>query len=163
MWDYYYNPAILAIRKEHQKKTVFSACIPPEQSKILFTNQLRETDSSNAIFYEYYYNGAGLAIGDLNNDGLSDIVFGANMTESRIYLNKGNLSFTDITKQCGINTSGKWITGVSLVDINQDGWLDIYLCAAGNIDYDYHNLLYISNGNKENLAFTECAAAVGLR
>ena len=108
-----------------------------------------ETDSANAIFYEYYYNGAGLAVGDLNNDGLSDIVFGANMTQSRVYLNKGNLSFTDITKQSGINTTGKWITGVSLVDINQDGWLDIYLCAAGNIDYDYHNLLYISNGNKD--------------
>ncbi|MBK7713059.1 MAG: VCBS repeat-containing protein [Bacteroidales bacterium] len=136
--------------------------VPSEQSGITFANQLTETDSANAIFYEYYYNGAGLALGDLNNDGLSDIVFGANMTESRVYLNKGMLAFSDITEQSGINTSGKWITGVSLVDINHDGWLDIYLCAAGNIGYNYHNLLYISNGNKENLAFTECAAAVGL-
>jgi hypothetical protein len=148
-------------KKISEKHSLFRP-VPPEQSKILFTNQLRETDSANAIFYEYYYNGAGLAIGDLNNDGLSDIVFGANMTESRIYINKGNLSFTDITKQCGVNTTGKWITGVSLVDINNDGWLDIYLCAAGNIDYDYHNLLYISSGNKENLTFTECAAAAGI-
>jgi enediyne biosynthesis protein E4 len=84
------------------------------------------------------------------------------MTESRVYVNKGNLKFEDITNQSGINTAGKWITGVSLVDINHDGWLDIYLCAAGNINYDYHNLLYISNGNKDKLAFTECAAAVGL-
>lgn len=136
--------------------------VPPGESGIKFGNQLQETDSANSIFYEYYYNGAGLAIGDLNNDGLSDIVFGANMTKCAVYLNKGNFVFTDITEESGINTTGKWITGVSMVDINQDGWLDIYLCAAGNIDYDYHNLLYISNGNSEKLTFTECAAAVGL-
>jgi hypothetical protein len=136
--------------------------VNPGESGIKFINQLQETDSANSIFYEYYYNGAGLAIGDLNNDGLSDIVFGANMTRCRIYINKGNLTFTDITDHSGINTSGKWITGVSLVDINQDGWLDIYFCAAGNIDYDYHNLLYISSRNGENLTFTESAAAVSL-
>ena len=136
--------------------------VPPGESGIKFRNQLQETDSANSIFYEYYYNGSGLAIGDLNNDGLSDIVFGANMSECRIFLNKGNLSFTDFTEKSGINTSGKWITGVSLADINQDGWLDIYLCAAGNINYDYHNLLYVSNGNSEKLAFTECASAAGL-
>jgi YD repeat-containing protein len=157
---------LLSCRQQDQKtgseKNSLFRSIPSEQSGIRFANQLTETDSANAIFYEYYYNGAGLAIGDLNNDGLSDIVFGANMTQSRVYLNKGNLSFTDITKQSRINTSGKWITGVSLADINQDGWLDIYLCAAGNINYDYHNLLYISNGNKDHLEFTECAAAVGL-
>jgi enediyne biosynthesis protein E4 len=148
-------------KNESEKNTLFHL-VPPRQSDIMFANQLRETDSANAIFYEYYYNGAGLALGDLNNDGLSDIVFGANMTESRVYLNNGNLSFSDITKQSGVNTAGKWITGVSLVDINQDGWLDIYLCAAGNINYDYHNFLYVSNGKKDNLAFKECAAAVGL-
>jgi enediyne biosynthesis protein E4 len=136
--------------------------VSPKHSGITFANQLRETDSANAIFYEYYYNGSGVAVGDLNNDGLSDIVFGANMTKSRIYINAGDLHFIDITDRCGINTSGKWITGVTLVDINQDGWLDIYLCAAGNIGYDYHNLLYISNGKKDSLAFTECAAKVGL-
>lgn len=159
--------------------TIFSAChnkefkkgsvenrlfrlVDSKQSGITFANQLTETDTDNAIFYEYYYNGAGLAVGDLNNDGLSDIVFGANMTECRVYLNNGKLSFTDITSQSGISTAGKWITGVCLVDINHDDWLDIYLCAAGNIDYDYTNMLYISNGNKEKLAFKECAEIVGL-
>jgi hypothetical protein len=136
--------------------------VSPEESGISFANQLQETDSSNSIFYEYYYNGSGLAIGDVNNDGLSDIFFGANMSESRLYLNKGNLKFEDVTDKCGINTSGKWVTGVSLADINQDGWLDIYLCVGGNISDDYHNLLYISNGNKDSLVFTECAALVGL-
>ncbi|HOW39649.1 MAG TPA: VCBS repeat-containing protein [Bacteroidales bacterium] len=136
--------------------------IPPGESGIKFKNQLQETDSANSIFYEYYYNGAGLATGDLNNDGLSDIVFGANMTKCRIYLNNGNFVFTDITEESGINTTGKWITGVSMVDINHDGWLDIYFCAAGNIDYDYHNLLYINNGDSGKLTFKECAADVGL-
>ena len=157
---------LLSCRQQDQKtgseKNSLFRPVPSEQSGIRFVNQLRETDSANAIFYEYYYNGAGLAVGDLNNDGLSDIVFGANMTESRVYLNNGKLSFSDITKQSGVNTAGKWITGVSLVDINQDGWLDIYLCAAGNINYDYHNLLYVSDGKKDNLAFKECAAEVGL-
>jgi enediyne biosynthesis protein E4 len=136
--------------------------IPPVNSGIRFKNQLQETDSANSIFYEYYYNGSGLAIGDLNNDGLSDIVFGANMSPCRLYLNEGKLLFRDFTETSGLNTTGKWITGVSLVDINQDGWLDIYLCAAGNIGYDYHNLLYISNGDSSNLKFSESAAAVGL-
>jgi hypothetical protein len=136
--------------------------VPAELSGIDFANQLQETDSANAIFYEYYYNGTGLAAGDLNNDGLCDIVFGANMTECRVYINKGNLTFKDVTKEAGINTSGKWITGVSLADINHDGWLDIYFSVAGNINYDYHNLLYMNNGSKDHLSFTECAAACGL-
>jgi hypothetical protein len=148
-------------KKESQKDTLFRI-VRPEDSGIRFANQLQETDTANSIFYEYYYNGAGLAIGDVNNDGFSDIFFGANMSKSKLYLNKGNLKFEDVTGKYGINTLGKWITGVSLVDINQDGWLDIYLCAAGNINYDYHNLLYINNGDKENLVFTEQAATVGL-
>ena len=136
--------------------------VQPKNSGIRFENKLQETDTSNAIFYEYYDNGAGLAIGDINNDGLPDIFFGANMSKCRLYLNKGNFKFEDITEKCGINTLGKWVTGVSLVDINQDGWLDIYLCVGGNIKDDYHNLLFLSNGKKDSLAFTECAALVGL-
>jgi enediyne biosynthesis protein E4 len=152
-------------KKDHtkgiQKDTLFRM-VNPKESGINFANQLQETDSANSIFYEYYYNGSGLAIGDVNNDGLSDIFFGANMTKSRLYLNKGKLTFNDITDKARINTSGKWVTGVSLVDINQDGWLDIYVSVGGNVSDDYHNQLYISSGEKDNLIFNECAVSAGL-
>jgi hypothetical protein len=134
----------------------------PDETQIYFENALHETDTFNAIFYEYYYNGAGLAIGDVNNDGLSDIFFGANMEKSRLYLNRGNFRFEDITESARINTLGSWVTGISMVDINQDGWLDIYLCVGGNIVDDYCNFLYINEGASGKLTFTEQAERVGI-
>lgn len=142
-------------------KTLFQS-LSSNHTGIDFSNKLHETDTFNSLFYEYYYNGAGLAIGDLNNDGLSDIIFGGNMEKSRLYLNKGKVKFDDITELSGINTSGSWVTGISLVDINLDGWLDIYICVGGNIVDDYKNLLFINDGNKETLTFTEQAKLVGL-
>ncbi len=133
-----------------------------KQSGVNFANTLHETDTFNSLFYEYYYNGSGVAIGDLNNDGFSDIFFGANMTKSRIYLNKGQLNFEDITESSKIDTQGSWVTGVSMVDVNQDGWLDIYVCVGGNIIDDYTNLLFINDANEEELTFTERAKLVGL-
>jgi hypothetical protein len=134
----------------------------PRETGISFENKLYETDTFNSLFYEYYFNGAGLAIGDVNNDGLSDIFFGSNMEKSRLYLNKGNLKFNDITESSHINTAGKWVTGVSFVDINQDGWLDIYVCVGGNIGGDYTNLLYINNASNGQLTFSEQAEKAGL-
>ena len=99
--------------------------VSSKDSGVDFSNTLSERDSFNAIFYEFFYNGSGVAIGDVNNDGFSDIFLGGNMVASRLYLNKGNLIFEDITESAGINTSGKWVTGVNMVDINQDGKLDI--------------------------------------
>lgn len=147
--------------KSYDGKTLFQN-LSSDHTGIHFSNVLHDTDSFNSIFYEYYYNGAGLAIGDVNNDGLSDIFFGANMGKSRLYINKGNLEFEDITEQSGINTTGRWVTGVSMIDLNQDGWLDIYVCVGGNIIDDYHNQLYINNGNGDPLTFSEKAEAVGL-
>ncbi|MCK5068826.1 MAG: VCBS repeat-containing protein, partial [Bacteroidales bacterium] len=142
-------------------KTLFQS-LSSEQTGIHFANILQETDTFNSLFYEYYYNGAGVAVGDLNNDGMSDIFFGGNMEKSALYLNKGDLNFEDITETSGINTSESWVTGVVFVDINLDGWLDIYICVGGNIVDDYKNLLYINDGNKEQLTFTEQAKSVGL-
>jgi hypothetical protein len=133
-----------------------------KESGIAFENTLYETDTFNSLFYEYFYNGSGLAVGDLNNDGLSDIFFGANMENCRLYLNKGNLKFEDVTEQAGINTAGRWVTGVSMVDLNQDGWKDVYLCVGGNILDDYRNILFINNGANGALTFSEQANAVGL-
>jgi len=143
-------------------KDVLFQLLSSNETGINFKNTLNESDTFNSLFYEYYYNGAGLAIADINNDGMSDIFFGGNMEKSRLYLNKGNFKFEDITEQSGINTSGSWVTGVSMVDLNQDGWMDIYICVGGNIVDDYHNLLYINNGKRNPLTFTEQANAVGL-
>lgn len=147
---------------ETSSSDVLFEILSPKETGIHFENTLYESDTFNALFYEYFYNGAGLAIADVNNDGLSDIFFGGNMEKSRLYLNTGNLKFEDITEQSGINTSNHWITGVSITDLNQDGWMDIYLCVGGNILDDYHNLLYINNGNADHLTFNERANAVGL-
>ena len=136
--------------------------IPASYSGLKFNNQLQETDSFNVLFYEYYYNGSGVAVGDLNNDGLTDVFLGGNMVKSALYLNQDDLRFKEITDQAGVDTSGKWITGVSMVDLNNDGYLDLYTCAAGNIGGDYRNLCFINNGDPENVTFQERAALMGI-
>ncbi len=132
--------------------------IPSNHSGIAFVNSIKETESQNILKYPYLYNGGGVAIGDLNNDGLPDIYFTGNMVGDKLYLNKGNLQFEDVTKSSGIISSSLWTTGVSFVDINNDGWLDIYVCRSGNRSYR-NNLLYI---NKQNGRFEEKGKAYGL-
>ena len=136
--------------------------IASDDSGIDFSNTLYESDSFNIISYEFFFNGSGVAIGDVNDDGLSDIFFGGNMVPSRLFLNKGNLSFHDVTDSAGINTSGKWVTGVNMTDVNQDGKLDIYLCVGGNINQDYRNLLYINTSDSNQVSFSEIASEAGL-
>src|SRR5688572_12997320 len=97
-----------------------------------FANKLTPTDSFNLFDYMYYYNGSGVAAGDFNNDGKIDLFFAANQSDNRIYLNEGNLKFRDITIASKIPQDGGWSTGVSVVDINNDGWLDIYVSRVGN-------------------------------
>lgn len=131
------------------------------ESGITFANQIRENDALNYFSYEYIYNGGGVAIGDLNNDNLPDLFFTANMKYNKLYLNKGNLQFEDISNSAGIQTQGDWCTGVTMVDINNDGWLDIYVSRSGwfsNPD-QRRNMLFINN---KDLTFTEKAAAYGI-
>lgn len=126
-----------------------------------FTNQLYEDENLNIITFEYFYNGAGVGIGDVNNDGLQDIFFTGNMVSNRLYVNKGNMQFEDITKSAGLTTLNKWATGVAMVDINQDGWMDLYVCYAGPFANPEQraNELYINNKNN---TFTEKSKDYGL-
>lgn len=127
---------------------------------INFLNQVSLDDSINIINYLYAYNGGGVAGGDLNNDGLPELFFTSNSGENKLYLNKSNLQFEDITTNAGIKKRKDWYTGVTLADVNADGWLDIYLCKVGNhLSLQGHNELYINQGN---LTFRESAAEYGL-
>src|SRR5687767_927998 len=94
-----------------------------------FKNTIVTSDTFNALTFEYIYNGSGVGVGDFNNDGLDDLFFGGNQVTSRLYVNDGNLKFKDVTEKAGVSTR-RWITGVSVVDINQDGLQDIFLAVA---------------------------------
>ena len=134
--------------------------LPAEQTGVNFTNTSIESPERNLGHYDYFYNGSGVAIGDFNNDGLPDLFFAGNDVTNKLYLNEGNFKFKDISKKAGIE-SEKWSTGVSLIDINQDGWLDIYVCSSGPYIQDsiLANELYINNGD---LTFTESAKQYGI-
>ncbi len=134
--------------------------LSPSQTNISFNNEITETERFNFLLYEYLYNGGGVAIGDINNDGLDDIYFSGNTVSNKLYLNQGNFKFKDITDTAKVSSSKGFKTGVSMVDINNDGFLDIYVCksAIGNTDLR-RNELYINNGD---LTFTERANAYGL-
>lgn len=136
-----------------------------EQTGITFTNQITETAEQNVLNYEYLYNGGGVAVGDLNQDGLPDLYFTGNMVPNKLYLNQGQLTFTDITEAAGVSgRRGAWNTGVSLVDINADGRLDIYLCYSGaGSEASRKNALYLNEGLQEGIPkFREAAAEYGL-
>ncbi|QMU63977.1 MAG: hypothetical protein GKR88_06480 [Flavobacteriaceae bacterium] len=131
-----------------------------DQTGIDFKNTLTEDAEHSIINYIYYYNGSGVATGDVNNDGLPDLYFASNTNENKLYLNKGNLTFEDISQQANIQSDASWNTGVTMVDINNDGYLDIYLCSvSGLLDFKGHNELFINNGDG---TFTEKAKEYGL-
>ena len=133
---------------------------PSEETGITFTNKLTETDNLNILDYLYFYNGGGVAIGDINNDGLPDIFFSGNQVKNRLYLNEGGLRFKDISQTAGIEGNSTWNTGAVMGDVNGDGLLDIYVCAVVGINgFDGHNELFINKGNN---TFTESAEAYGL-
>lgn len=124
-----------------------------------FINKLDEQDRTNVFTFRNYYNGGGVAIGDINNDGLNDVYLTSNQGGNQLYLNKGNWKFEDITAKAGVKGTKYWSTGVTMVDINGDGWLDIYVCHSGNIIDRKGNELFI---NQQNGTFTEEAAKYGL-
>ncbi|MEJ7738253.1 MAG: VCBS repeat-containing protein [Chitinophagaceae bacterium] len=139
--------------------TVFKP-VPNNETGIDFANVIKESPVLNIISYEYFYNGGGVGLGDFNNDGLVDIYFSANMQPGKLYLNKGNWKFEDITSKAGVGGKKGWKTGVSIADVNGDGLQDIYLCYSGPLEKDRRtNELYINNGN---LTFTEKAALMGV-
>lgn len=142
------------------KSNINFSAVPSEHSGINFSNDLHYLDSLNIIEYLYFYNGGGVAVGDINNDGLEDIYFTGNQVPDRLYLNLGDLKFRDITEESGILMDNTWSTGVTMEDINNDGLLDIYVCKIGNYKgLKAHNLLYLNNGDS---TFTEVSSSYGL-
>lgn len=132
---------------DHRK---FFEKIDAEDTGVHFANILTESDSINGLSFEYLYNGAGMAVGDVNNDGLKDIFFAGNMVSSALYLNQGSMEFKDISKASGISTT-RWCTGVSMIDINNDGLKDIYVCVAGidTVLNTRENIFFINQGIDE--------------
>jgi hypothetical protein len=134
--------------------------ISSEQSGISFSNDLSYTDDFNVYKYRNFYNGGGIAVGDINNDGLVDLYFTANQKSNELYLNQGDFKFKRITKQAGVQGEKAWATGVTMVDINADGWLDIYVCNSGDVDGDNkQNELFVNN---QDGTFKEDASTYGL-
>lgn len=138
--------------------------VSPDHSGIHFSNSLQENEDYNIDTYEYLYNGGGVSIGDINNDGLQDILFTGNMVPDKLYLNKGDLHFEDITTQSGFTSHSKWKTGAAIVDVNGDQLQDIYLCYSGpGNDEERSNQLYINTGITGGIPhFKESAKEYGL-
>ena len=134
--------------------------VAPDHSNVDFENGIIENNRINILNYLYYYNGSGVAVGDINQDGLPDIYFGATTNKNKLYINKGNLQFEDITSPAGVEGDFGITAGVSFIDINNDGWLDIYICKSGDQSERYRtNQLFVNNGN---LTFSERAKEYGL-
>jgi hypothetical protein len=141
------------------QNTLFSL-LNPDSTGIKFFNEVINQKNFNIFKYRNFYNGGGVAIGDINNDDLPDIYLTANMGPNKLFLNKGNFKFEDISESAGIIGDKPWSTGVAMADVNQDGYLDIYVSNAGNLEGNNHdNELYINNGD---LTFTEKAKSYNL-
>ena len=139
--------------------------ISSQHSGITFNNKIVETDSINPIDVTNIYNGGGVGIGDFNNDGLQDVYFTGSFVSNKLYLNKGDMKFEDITKAAGVSGEGKWCRGVAVVDVNNDGWMDMYVCASmDKSPAKRKNILYINQGLDKNgiPVFKDLAAEYGL-
>ena len=134
--------------------------VSSDESGITFVNELSFDEKFNIYTYRNFYNGGGVGLGDINNDGLLDVYFNSNQGSNKLYLNKGDWEFEDVTERAGVEGKKSWSTGVAMADVNGDGWLDIYVCNSGDVaGGNKQNELFINNGD---LTFTELAAAYGL-
>ncbi|WP_276374916.1 VCBS repeat-containing protein [Chryseolinea sp. H1M3-3] len=146
--------------QNNQKRNQLFYKVPVSQTNVNFENTLKDSDDFNIIEYLYFYNGGGVALGDINNDGLADIYFSSNQQSNKLYLNKGKFAFEDITSKAGVSGIGNWKTGVTMADVNGDGFLDIFVCGVGNYkQFNGRNQLFINNGN---LTFSEKTDEYGL-
>ena len=130
-----------------------------------FTNQLTPTEQFNVFHYMYFYNGAGIGAGDFNNDGKIDLFFASNQGKNKLFLNEGNMHFKEVTDEAHIPNDGGWSTGVSVIDINNDGLLDLYICRVGKYEIlNSHNQFLICTGIDKNGVpqYEDKAAAMGL-
>lgn len=142
---------------QQQDKPLFERL---ENTGIDFVNSVADQEINNSFLFRNFYNGGGVGLGDINNDGLPEVLLTSNMGSNKLYLNKGNFRFQDITEASGMKQDSMWSTGVVMVDINNDGWLDMYVCNSGNMENgNRRNKLYINN---KDLSFTESAAQYGL-
>lgn len=148
---------IISCSEDHVDTSLFKK-ISADSTGVSFNNEIIFDKDFNIYTYRNFYDGGGVAVGDLSGNGLPDIYFTSNMGENKLYFNKRNFLFEDVTDQAGVAGSRKWSTGVSLADINGDGWLDIYVTNSGDID-DRRNELFINNGDG---TFTESAAKYGI-
>lgn len=150
----------LASCKEESTAPALFELLPGDQTGIKFSNDLNSTSELNILEYLYFYNGGGVAAGDINNDGLIDLYFTGNQVSNRLYLNEGNFQFRDITESAGVSGDRGWSTGVTMADVNGDGLLDIYVCQVGNyLGLNGKNKLYLNQGNG---TFEEVAEEYGL-
>jgi hypothetical protein len=150
---------IVGCESETKMDTVFTE-LSSDKTKVTFANNITEDEQNNIIQYLYYYNGGGVAAGDVNNDGLPDLYFTSNQGQNKLYLNKGEMRFEDATEKADVGGKGNWSTGVTMADVNADGYLDIYVCNVGKYkNFKGRNELFINN---KNGTFTEQAAAFNL-
>ena len=151
---------LFSLQQISYAQTTLFTKLSAQQSGIAFNNKLVENAQMNIITYEYFYNGGGVVAADFNNDGLTDLYFTSNTQSNALYLNKGNMQFEDITRQSGTGGRRGWKTGVSVADVNADGFIDIYVCYSGDMETQYRkNMLLINNGN---LTFTDKAEEMGI-
>ena len=146
--------------KDETSKSLFSK-VTPDRSGIRFKNEIKQTTEFNFMNYMYIYTGAGVAVGDIDRDGLEDIYLVSNFGPNKLYKNLGDLEFEDITSSSGVEDYSGFSTGVTMLDVNADGWLDIYVCKAGSLrdDNGRRNLLFV---NQQDGSFEEEGAKWGL-